>query len=102
MASTEPSEGAALSASRPLCECHGEPMWMSGNWRCRYRQGAANARWRAANLERAAANGRAWDKANPDKRKAITRLHARKRYGWFDEGGMATKPTQFRELTPNG
>lgn len=95
----------ALVVSRPLCECHGAPCFTNGishgkrRWRCSVRTLERNRVFYAKNVESISAKATTWNKNNPDRRSEISRKNKRKSLGWFDAEGMATKPTQFKELT---
>lgn len=92
------AELEAAGLERPRCKCHGlEMQWnkkkvkAGGYWKCLIVSNEKQLLWyHSQPLE----ERHKWRKKNPEKVKDINREASRRRRGWYDEGGMATKPMQ--------
>ena len=75
--------GFGVSEERPLCKCHGEPMFRAGTY------GAGKQRWRC---RLTASSPAAWKRKNPEK----VRVHRRRHYLAHAEEERARNAQQIR------
>ena len=85
------AELEALGLERPVCECHGKTM----NWKKDVRQ-PCPGRWLCS--IKCCATSQTYYAGHLDKERRRNRGKWRRDSGWYDEGGMATKPMQAKEL----